>query len=133
MGLEYWADTSCSGKHAYVDEVFEGKSVNITGFTSTFGSIDDLPISHVLYAFDKEDETLVLLEQNNTVYMLYDMIDSLDNPIHCEDNDVIFDLHPKLYNTNNYNTQSINFPDGASIPVEYDGLIPCIAVRKTTK
>ena len=40
---------------------------------------------------------MVLLEHNNTIYMGYDMIDSLANPVQCEYNDVIIDLRPKLY------------------------------------
>ena len=63
MGLDSWAGTECSGKHAYIDEFVEGKSVNVTGFTSTLGSIHNLTIAHVLYAFDKEDGTVFLLEK----------------------------------------------------------------------
>ena len=88
MGLDYWAGTDRSGKHAYVDEFGEGKSFNITGFTSNLGSIDNLPISCVLYAFDKEYRTVVLHEHNNTTYMGYNMTDYLDNPIQCEYNDM---------------------------------------------
>ena len=75
----------------YVDEFFEGKSFNVTWFTSTLVSIDNLPISCVLYTFDKECGTVVVLKHNNTIYMEYDMIDSFTNPIQCDDNDVIFD------------------------------------------
>ena len=50
--LDYWADTGLSVKHAYVDGFVEGKSVHLTGFTSTLVSIDNLPIDHVLYIFD---------------------------------------------------------------------------------
>ena len=49
LGLYSWAGTSCSGKHAYVDEFVEGESVNV--------------------ASDKEDGTVVLLEHNTTIYM----------------------------------------------------------------
>ena len=31
------------------------------------------------------------------------MIEYLDNPIKCEDNDVIIDLRPKVYYSNNNN------------------------------
>ena len=53
LGLDSWADTGFSVKNAHVDEFVEGKIVNITGFTYTLGSIDNLPISHTLYEFDK--------------------------------------------------------------------------------
>ena len=74
LDLYSWAGTSCSGKNAYVDEFVEGESVNV--------------------ASDKEDGTVVLLEHNTTIYMKDYMIDSLDNPILCEDNDMRFDLRP---------------------------------------
>ena len=61
------------------------------------------------------------------------MIYSLAKPIQSEDNDVKVDLRPKVYYPNNNNAQSINFPYGTSIPVEYDGVLPWIAVRKPTK
>ena len=47
-----------------------------------------------------------------------DMIDSLDNPIQFEYNDLIVNLGPKLYDSNNNKSHSITFPDGTSIPVE---------------
>ena len=53
LGLDSWADTGCPGKHAYVDEFVEVKSVNITGFASALVSIGNLPIEHVLYVFYK--------------------------------------------------------------------------------
>ena len=53
-------------------------------------------------------------------YMIY----YLDNPIQCEDNDVRMDLCPKVYEYNNNDAQSINFPDGTSIPVHYNGVLP---------
>ena len=133
MGLDSWADTGCLGKHAYVEKFVEFKSVYVIGFTSTLGYIDNLPIAHVLYAFDKGDGTLVFLEHNNTIYIGDDMIDSLANPIQFEDNDVIVDLRPKVYYSNKNNSQLIIFPDGTSIPVDYDGLLPYIPVCKPTK
>ena len=53
LRLYYWAEIGCSVKHAYVDEFVEGKILNVNGFTSTLGSIDNLPIAYVLYSFDK--------------------------------------------------------------------------------
>ena len=61
------------------------------------------------------------------------MIYSLDNPIKCEVIFVIIDLPPKVYYQNKNNSQLINFLDGTSIPFEYDGVLPCIAVRRPTK
>ena len=61
------------------------------------------------------------------------MVDSLAYPIHCKNNYVRVDLRPKLYDPNNNNAQSITFPYVNSIPVEYNGVLPCIAVYKSTK
>ena len=61
------------------------------------------------------------------------MIDSLTNPIQCEDNYIRVYLPPKLYYPNKNNKQSITFPDINSTPVENDGVLPCISIRKLTK
>ena len=53
LGLDSWSETGCSDKHAYVDEFVEVNSADVTGFTSTLGSIDKITISRFLYAFDK--------------------------------------------------------------------------------
>jgi hypothetical protein len=50
LGIDSWADTGCSGKHAYVEEFIEGKMVTATGFTKSLGSVRNLPIANVLYA-----------------------------------------------------------------------------------
>ena len=42
-------------------------------------------------------------------------------------------MRPKINYTNNNNAQLITFPDGTLILVEYDVVLPCIAVRRTTK
>ena len=97
------------------------------------GYIDNLPISHVLYEFYKEDRTVVLLEHHSTIYMGDNMIHYFSDPIKCEDNDLRINLHPKLYDPNNNNAQSITLPVGTSIPVEYNGVISCISFRIPTK
>ena len=61
------------------------------------------------------------------------MFDLLDNPIQCEDNDAIVELRLKLYGTNNNKSQLITLPDGTSISVDYDEVLPCMAIRKPTK
>ena len=81
LSLDYWADTGFSVKHGYVDEFIEGKSVNVTELTSNLVSIDNLPMYHVLYAFDRKDGTMLFLEHNKTIYMGKNMIVSLANPI----------------------------------------------------
>ena len=120
-------------KHAYFDEFVEGKSVIVTGFTSNLDPIYNLPIVHILYEFDKDYGNMVLLEYNNTIYIGDNIIDYFANPNKYEDNDMRVNLFPKLYYPNINNAQSINFSDGNSTPVEYYGVLSCIAIRKPTK
>ena len=42
-------------------------------------------------------------------------------------------MNPKLYDPKKNNSYSINFLDRNAIPFEYDGVLPCIAVHRTTK
>ena len=120
LGQDSWDDTGFLGKHAYDDEFFQGKSVNVTLLKSTLGYNDNLPIAHSLYAFDQQYGTVVVIEYNNTIYMGDKMINSLDNPIQCKYNDVRIDVRPKVYYHNSNNAHSITFPYVTSIPVEYD-------------
>ena len=72
---------------------------------------------------------MVFLEHNNNIYMGYDMINSLDYLIQCEDNYTRVDLHYP----NNNNVQSATFLNGTSIPVEYNGVLPFLGIRKPTR
>ena len=71
LGFDSWADTSCAGKHAFVDSFVEGRSVNASGFTHALGSIKNLPIANVIYAYDCSDGTTVMIlniyEGNNKI------------------------------------------------------------------
>ena len=132
LGLDSWADTGCSGKHSYVEEFIEGKTVTATGFTSALGSMKDLPMANVVYAYDTKDGATILLEYNNTIYMGSDMDDSLCNPIQLEENNVRVDLRPKAYYPSESGAQSITFSNDFSIPIDYDGVLPCISIRRPT-
>ena len=116
LGIDTWADTGCSGKHAYVEKFIEGKSVNVGGFSNSLGSLDGIPFANVLYACDLCNGTVVLLEHTNTIYLGKDMNDSLANPIQCEKNGVRIDIRPKAY-YNDATAQSMTFPDGTVIPI----------------
>ena len=55
LGLDYWDDTSSSGKHSYVEEFVEGCTITATGLTSVIRSMKDLHIKNLLYAYDTTD------------------------------------------------------------------------------
>lgn len=129
LGFDSWADTSCSGKHAYVESFVEGKTVNACGFSTTLGTMNNLPIANVVYAYDTVDGRTLLLENYNTIYLGDSMEDSLVNPIQAEENSVRVDLRPKrFYPHETNNCQSITFTDGTTLPLEYDGVLPFIPI-----
>ena len=133
LGIDSWADTCCAGKHAFVEEFIEGKTVTATGFTSSLGSVSNLPIANVVYAYDSKDGTVILLECNNSIYLGDKMSDSLMNPIQAEEIGVRVDTRPKRYYPDEIGCQSLQFPDGTIIPVLYDGVLPYIPIRRPTK
>ena len=51
----------------------------------------DLPIAHVVYAYDGRDGNTILLENFNSIYLGKNMDDSLVNPIQIEDAGVRID------------------------------------------
>ena len=91
MGIDTWADTCCAGKHSYVQEFIDGKTVTASGFTSSLGSLTNLPIANVIYAYDDPGGYVLLLECNNAIYLGDKMEDSLLNPIQGEENGVRID------------------------------------------
>ena len=130
LGLDSWADTSCSGKHAFVDEFILGKSVTATGFTSSLGSMKNLPLANVLYAYDTNRGTTLLLEHSNTIYLGNDMEDSLANPIQSEECGNRVDLRPKVFYPGEDGAQTVTLSNGEIIPIKFDGVLPYIPVRR---
>ena len=133
LGIDSWADTCCAGKHAHVLEFIEGKSVTASGFSSELGSLSNLAIANVAYSYDTPlGETLILVI-NNAIYLGEHMSDSLANPIQCMDNGVLIDIRPRFYYPGEPTAQTIQFSDDAiTLPIEYDGPLPYITVRRPT-
>ena len=133
LGIDSWADTSCAGKHAYVESFIEGKTVNATGFSSSLGSMKNLPIVNVVYAYDHANGQTLLIENHNAIYLGEHMNDSLLNPIQAEENNVHIDLRPKrFYPHETTECQSITFSDGTILPLLYEGVLPYLPIRKPT-
>ena len=105
LGIDTWADTTCAGKHAYVEEFVIGKSVTATGFTSSLEHIPSLPIANVLYAYDASHGTVIILEANNSIYLGDRIEDSLMNPIQATEQGVNIDVCPCRYYPNDPNIQ----------------------------
>ena len=133
LGVDSWADTCCADRHCYVEEFVEGKVVNATGFTPSLGAINSLPIAHVLYAFDAPNSLVYILECNNAIYLGEEMIDSLMNPIQCEENNFKADIRPQAHHPSCDSAQSIQFNDGTTLQLLYDGVLPYLPIRRPTK
>ena len=95
--------------------------------------MQNLPIAHVLYAHDALDGSVLILECNNSIYMGEDMVDSLINPIQCEDNNVRVNIRPKAYYPADAHCQSLVFDDGTTTMIVFDGVLPYIPVKRPTK
>ena len=130
--LDSWADTGCAGDHAHVEEFVLGKTVTATEFSSSLGKLDNLPIAHVLYAYNHAERSVIRIEHNNTIYMGSNMDDSLSNPIQSEEAGVGVHLRPKYYYNDEEHAQAITFPDRTIIPIQYNGSLPFIPVRRFT-
>ena len=79
--MDSWDDTNLSGKHPYVEDFFEDRTVTATGFTIELRSMKDLAIANVLYTYYLSDGTIIILDNNNTIYMGNYMVNLIAHPI----------------------------------------------------
>ena len=111
LGFDTWADTTCSGRHAHVVSFVDNKIVNAEGFASNLGSLRNLSIANVAYAFDMPSGETIILRLNNTIYMGEHMNDCLANPIQLLEGDTRIDLRPRKFYPQDNETQTITFPN----------------------
>ena len=84
FGIDSHADTCCVNKHAYVETIVEGITVDAIPFDSQLGKMSDLPIVHAIFAYDDNDNArTTLIRVNNAIY-IKDMESSLLCPIKLE-------------------------------------------------
>ena len=93
--MDYWAYTSCSGKHSYVEEFVAGCTIPAIGFTIAIGSTEDVPIENVLYVYDLSYGTTIILEHKNKICMGNDMFNFLANPIQSEEYGNTVEMRPR--------------------------------------
>ena len=108
-----------------MEEFIKGQTVQATGFTSSLGSMGaELSMANVLYAYDFEDGEVFILEHNNTIYLDDKLSHSLANPMQSKLNGIQIGLHPQHFYQDDATAQRIEFPDGTTIPILFDGLLP---------
>ena len=89
MGMDSHADTTCVNKHAYIEYVVEGLTVDAIPFDSSIGKMSNLPIVHAIYAHDDtEFMQTTLLRFHNSIY-IKDMSNALLCPNQARENGVI--------------------------------------------
>ena len=134
LDIDSWADTCCAGRHAHVLEFIEGKTVSATGFSSELGSLTDLSMANVAYAYDTPHGEILILIVNNAIYLVDHMTDSLAKPVQCMDNTVQIDIRPRFYYPTESTTQTMHFPsENMTILIEYEGPLPYITIRRPTQ
>ena len=61
MGMDSHADTTCVNKHAYIESIIEGLTVNAIPFDSSIGKMSNLPIVNAIYAYGDPDSMHTIL------------------------------------------------------------------------
>ena len=70
MGMYSHADTTCLSKHAFIESVIEGLTVDAIPFDDSIGKMYNLPIAHDVYAYDDPESLRTsLLRFNNAIYI----------------------------------------------------------------
>ena len=79
MGMDSYTDTTCVHKHAYIESIVEGFTVDSIPFDDSIGKLSDLPIVHAIYAYNNpETVQTLLLRFNHAIY-----IKGMDNALLC--------------------------------------------------
>ena len=130
LGFDTWADTCCAGKHAHVFSIVEGKTVQAEGFASDLGTLHDLRIANVGYAYDSPFGKTYILRINNAIYLGSKMTDCLANPIQCMESGTMIDLRPKKFFGNDDSAQTVTFSNGLRVPISHYGPLPFLHVRR---
>ena len=107
MGMDSHADTTCVNKHAYIESVIEGITVDAIPFDSSMGKMSDLPVVNAIYAYDDPDSLqTILLRFNNSIY-IKDMKNALLCPNQARENGIIINDVPIHLDHTNQSTFSI--------------------------
>lgn len=134
LGIDSWADTSCVGKHAYIESYVEGKTVTANAFSSDLPAIKNLPIVNARYAYDSviNGKTYILCI-NQAISLGNSMEHALLCPNQCRANGIQIDTRPSVYYPGEPDAQHIIDPlSGERMPIYHFGPMPYINVRRPT-
>ena len=129
LGIDTHADTSCAGAHVRILEYINGASYNVSPFQGP--AIQNVHMINGIVAVDKEDgQGGYILQLNSFLDFTSSMDHSLLCPMQARLNNVRIDDVPKKLSPSS--TQSMQFEDGAQIPIYFKGPIPFIHTRYPT-
>ena len=131
MGIDSHADTTCVNKHAFIESIVEGFTVDAIPFDKSIGKLTDLPIVNAVYAYDHPVEmTTYLLRFNHAIY-----VKNMDNALLCpnqaREHGIIVDDVPTRLDHNGSSTFSIITPD-LSCPLLSNGPTAYLLLRRPT-
>ena len=70
MGMDYHADTTYVNKHAFIESIIEGLTVDAILYDDSSGKRSKIPLVHDIYAYDDpESLRTFLLQFNNAIYI----------------------------------------------------------------
>ena len=131
MGMDSHADTTCVNKHAFIESIVEGFTVDAIPFDKSIGKLTDLPIVNAVYAYDHPVEmTTHLLHFNHSIYVR-DMDNTLLCPNQARERGIIVADAPKRLDHNESSTFSIITPE-LSCPLLPNGPTAYLLLRRPT-
>ena len=132
LGLDSHADTSCVNKHAYVESVVEGITVDAIPFDESIGKMSDLPIVHAIYAYDDTHTFRTILVRINNAIYIKDMKNALLCPNQAREHGTIIDDIPQHLDHTGSSTFSVEAED-YSFPLQRHGPTAFIQMRRPTQ
>lgn len=98
--MGYHADTTCVNRHAYIESIVEGYTVDAIPFDKSIGKLFNLPIVHTIYAFDDPQSLETTLLRFDYAIFIKDM----ENALLChnqarEHGTIVDDVPPHLDHT----------------------------------
>jgi hypothetical protein len=131
MGMDSHADTTCVNKHAFIESIVEGFTVDAIPFDKSIGKLTDLPIVNAVYAYDHPVEmTTHLLRFNHSIYVK-DMDNALLCPNQAREHGIIVADVPKRLGHNESSTFPIITPE-LSCPLLPNGPTAYLLLRRPT-
>ena len=95
MVMDSHADTTCVNRHAYVESIVEGMTVDTVHFDESIGKLSNLPIVKTIYAYDNSQMmTTLLLRFNNDIY-IKGMDNVLLRPNQAREHGIVIDHVPQ--------------------------------------